>query len=71
MPTALITGCTRQDGSYLAEFLLSKGYKIVGMSRRTSTLNFERISRFQDAITLIQGDSVESGAYIYISVFTK
>jgi GDPmannose 4,6-dehydratase len=43
MTTALITGITGQDGSYLAEFLLSKGYTIVGMSRRTSTLNFERI----------------------------
>ena len=56
MPNALITGINGQDGSYLAEFLLSKGYKIVGMSRCTSTLNFERIAHFQDEITLVQGD---------------
>ena len=47
MPTALITGITGQDGSYLAEFLLSKGYTIIGMSRRTSTLNFERIEEYK------------------------
>ncbi|MFN2227993.1 MAG: GDP-mannose 4,6-dehydratase, partial [Anaerolineae bacterium] len=41
--TALITGVTGQDGSYLAEFLLSKGYKVVGMVRRSSTVNFGRI----------------------------
>lgn len=43
MPTALIAGITGQDGSYLAEFLLEKGSKSIGMSRRTSRLNFERI----------------------------
>lgn len=56
MPTALITGITGQDGSYLAEFLLSKGYTVIGMSRRTSTANFERISHIQNDITLVQGD---------------
>jgi GDPmannose 4,6-dehydratase len=66
MPTALITGITGQDGSYLAEFLLSKGYKIVGMSRRTSTLNFERISHFQDGITLIQGDLHDQSSLVAI-----
>lgn len=56
MPTALITGITGQDGSYLAEFLLAKGYKVVGMVRRSSTVTFERIEQIQDQITLEQGD---------------
>ena len=56
MPTALITGVTGQDGSYLAEFLLAKGYTVVGMVRRSSTVTFERISHIQDDITIIQGD---------------
>ncbi|HEX7974004.1 MAG TPA: GDP-mannose 4,6-dehydratase [Anaerolineales bacterium] len=56
MPTALITGVTGQDGSYLAEFLLAKGYNVVGMVRRSSTITFERISHIQDDITIIQGD---------------
>ena len=43
MPKAFITGITGQDGSYLAEFLLSQGYEVVGMVRRTSTINFHRI----------------------------
>ncbi len=56
MPTALITGVTGQDGSYLAEFLLHKNYTVVGMVRRTSTVTFERISHIQDDITIVQGD---------------
>jgi len=56
MPTALITGITGQDGSYLAEFLLSKGYQVIGMVRRSSTVTFERIQHIQDDITIIQGD---------------
>jgi GDPmannose 4,6-dehydratase len=56
MPTALITGITGQDGSYLAELLLAKGYNVVGMARRTSTVTFERIEHIQDAITIVQGD---------------
>lgn len=56
MPTALITGITGQDGSYLADFLLSKGYNVVGMVRRSSTVTFERIQHIQDDITIIQGD---------------
>ena len=56
MPTAIITGITGQDGSYLAEFLLSKDYEVVGMVRRSSTVTFERINHIQDDITLIQGD---------------
>jgi GDPmannose 4,6-dehydratase len=56
MPTALITGITGQDGSYLADFLLAKGYRVVGMVRRSSTVTFERIQHIQDDITIIQGD---------------
>jgi GDPmannose 4,6-dehydratase len=59
MPTALITGITGQDGSYLAEFLLSQGYEVVGMFRRTSTVNFERIEHIQDQITLVPGDLLD------------
>ncbi len=56
LPTALITGITGQDGSYLAELLLSKNYKVIGMVRRSSTLTFERIQHLQDDIEIIQGD---------------
>jgi len=56
MKTAMITGITGQDGSYLAEFLLTKGYNVVGMVRRSSTITYERISQIQDHITIIQGD---------------
>lgn len=53
---ALITGITGQDGSYLAEFLLSKGYEVYGMVRRTSTVRYERIQNIQRQLNLIQGD---------------
>jgi len=66
MPTALITGITGQDGSYLAEFLLSKGYTVIGMSRRTSTINFERIAHIQDRITLVQGDLHDQSSLVSI-----
>src|SRR4030066_1133794 len=56
MPTAIITGITGQDGSYLAEFLLAKGYEVVGMVRRSSTITFEPTQHIQDEITIIQGD---------------
>jgi GDPmannose 4,6-dehydratase len=56
MPTALITGITGQDGSYLAELLLSKGYRVVGMVRRSSTMTFERIQHLEDDIEILQGD---------------
>src|SRR4030065_2354840 len=56
MPTAIITGIPGQGGSYLADFLLSKGYDVVGMVRRSSTVTFERIQHIQDDITIIQGD---------------
>ncbi|MBN1640794.1 MAG: GDP-mannose 4,6-dehydratase [Anaerolineae bacterium] len=59
MPTALITGITGQDGSYLAEFLLGKGYNVVGMVRRSSTVNFQRIEHMQDEITLVPGDLLD------------
>jgi len=56
MPTAIITGITGQDGSYLADFLLSKGYRVIGMVRRSSTVTFGRIEHIQDDIEIIQGD---------------
>jgi GDPmannose 4,6-dehydratase len=56
---ALITGITGQDGSYLAELLLSKGYKVFGMVRRSSLENFERINHLIGKITLIQGDLLD------------
>ena len=56
MPTALITGITGQDGSYLAELLLEKGYRVVGMVRRSSVVTFERIQHIQDEVDIIQGD---------------
>jgi len=56
VPTSLITGITGQDGSYLAELLLAKGYRVVGMVRRSSTVTFERIQHIQDAITIVPGD---------------
>ncbi len=57
--SALITGITGQDGSYLAEFLLEKGYKVYGLIRRSSTVNFERISHIQRDIELISGDLLD------------
>jgi len=56
---ALVTGITGQDGSYLAEFLLSQGYEVLGMVRRSSTVNFDRIRHFQDDITIVQGDLLD------------
>jgi len=56
---ALITGITGQDGSYLAEFLLSKNYKVFGLTRRTSTQNYERIKHIQAEIELIPGDLLD------------
>ena len=56
MSTALITGVTGQDGSYLADFLLTKGYNVIGMVRRSSTVRFERIYHIQDDIAILHGD---------------
>ncbi len=64
MPTALITGITGQDGSYLAELLLSKGYKTIGMARRSSTLTYERIEHLLDDMTVIQGDLHDQGSLL-------
>lgn len=66
MPKALITGITGQDGSYLAEFLLEKGYQVVGMARRTSTLNFHRIAHIQDRIKLVPGDLGDQVSLIHL-----
>ncbi len=56
---ALITGITGQDGSYLAELLLAKGYDVIGMVRRSSTVNFERIAHIQDRIEFVAGDLLD------------
>ena len=65
-PTALITGVTGQDGSYLAEFLLSKGYRVVGMVRRSSTTNFDRIRHIQDDIEIVAGDLLDQSSLMDI-----
>jgi GDPmannose 4,6-dehydratase len=66
MPKALITGITGQDGSYLAEFLLDQGYDVMGMARRSSTVNFSRIQHFQDRITLVSGDLLDQGSLVNV-----
>ena len=63
---ALITGITGQDGSYLAELLLAKGYHVIGMVRRSSTLNFERIGHLQDDLELVPGDLLDEVSMIHI-----
>ena len=63
---ALITGVTGQDGSYLAEFLLEQGYDVIGMVRRSSTVNFERIRHIQDKITIAQGDLLDEVSLIHM-----
>ncbi len=63
---ALITGVTGQDGSYLAEFLLDQGYEVIGMVRRSSTVNFERIAHIQDRIELVAGDLLDEVSMIGI-----
>ncbi|HRQ33783.1 MAG TPA: GDP-mannose 4,6-dehydratase, partial [Anaerolineales bacterium] len=64
MPTALITGITGQDGSYLAELLLSKGYRVIGVARRSSTMTYERINHLLDDITVVQGDLHDQGSLL-------
>ncbi|MFZ1970836.1 MAG: GDP-mannose 4,6-dehydratase [Candidatus Nanoarchaeia archaeon] len=61
---AIITGITGQDGTYLAEFLLSKGYEVFGMHRRTSTDVFERIGEIKYKIHLVEGDLTDTGSII-------
>ncbi len=63
---ALITGITGQDGSYLAEFLLDKGYEVYGMVRRSSTTRFDRIQHILDRITLVPGDLLDQVSIINI-----
>src|SRR5439155_15655035 len=61
---ALITGVTGQDGSYLAEFLLDKDYQVYGLVRRSSTINFERLTHLQDRIELLPGDLLDQNSLI-------
>lgn len=60
--TALVTGITGQDGSYLAELLLDRGYRVVGMTRRTSTDVHERIEHLVDRIEIVSGDLLDQGS---------
>ena len=64
MRTALITGITGQDGSYLAELLLKKGYRVIGVARRSSTVTYERINHLLDDITVVQGDLHDQGSLL-------
>src|SRR4030065_2568852 len=64
MPTALVTGITGQDGSYLAELLLAKGYKVVGVAGRSSTVTSERIMHLLDDITIVEGDLHDQGSLL-------
>ncbi len=64
MKTALITGVTGQDGSYLAELLLKKDYEVYGIVRRSSSSNFERIKHIQDDLKLLQGDLLDQNSLI-------
>jgi GDPmannose 4,6-dehydratase len=61
---ALVTGITGQDGSYLAELLLDKGYEVIGMVRRTSTVNWERIAHIQDKVSFAYGDLLDEVSLI-------
>jgi len=66
MPTAIVTGVTGQDGSYLADFLLARGYQVVGMVRRSSTVTFGRIEHIQDDIEIIQGDLHDQSSLVSV-----
>jgi GDPmannose 4,6-dehydratase len=66
MPTALITGITGQDGSYLAELLLEKGYEVVGAHRRSSTVTFERIAHLMDKMTMVSADLLDESSLIRV-----
>src|SRR5687767_2271996 len=63
---ALITGITGQDGSYLAELLLEEGYEVIGMVRRASTMNFDRIIPIQDDVELVPGDLHDEASLIHV-----
>jgi GDPmannose 4,6-dehydratase len=71
MRRSLITGITGQDGSYLAEFLLKKGYDVYGMVRRSSTISYERISHIQDRLKLIQGDLLDQNSLMEALRFSE
>ncbi len=64
MPTALITGITGQDGSYLAELLLAKGYRVVGVVRRSSTMPYERIGHLMDRVELVSADLLDQTSLV-------
>jgi GDPmannose 4,6-dehydratase len=64
--TALITGVTGQDGSYLAELLLEKGYRVVGMVRRASTENFSRVAHLRDRLELTQADLLDQSSMVSV-----
>ena len=66
MPKALITGITGQDGSYLAETLLDKGYEVIGMVRRTSVINLDRLINIQNKIMLVQGDLLDQVSMVSV-----
>jgi GDPmannose 4,6-dehydratase len=66
MPTALITGITGQDGSYLAELLLEQGYEVVGLHRRSSTVTFERITHLTDHLSLVPADLLDEASMIRV-----
>ena len=64
MKTALITGITGQDGSYLAEFLLGKGYRVVGIVRRSSTTPYDRIAHLIDRVELVSADLLDQTSLV-------
>ncbi|MBL7162780.1 MAG: GDP-mannose 4,6-dehydratase [Anaerolineales bacterium] len=66
MPTALITGIAGQDGSYLAELLLSKGYRVLGIDHLSSIATYEHLKHFQDDLTLLEGDLLDQGSLVAI-----
>ena len=68
---ALITGVTGQDGSYLAELLLEKGYDVYGMVRRSSTETFDRIAHIKDRLTLIQADLLDESDFMKLWILPK
>ena len=64
MPTALITGITGQDGSYLAELLLGKGYRVVGVVRRSSTTAYERVAHIIDQLEFVSADLLDQHSLV-------
>ena len=67
-PRALITGITGQDGSYLAEFLLSRGYDVFGMIRRRSTHSLERVDHLLDSVRIVQADLLDQFSLVRLLV---